>query len=161
MNLIHFGAIESLRDVELSPVDEQRPHKPIGKGLLWTSPKGSHHSWKRWCDAEDFGIGRTRYEITLASQARLRVVDGLDDLIELHREYPKKISYGEALDWHRIVTDYDAMWLTENGEPTTRFTTPTLYGWDCETVLVFRAASFCQIVSAPPASPHTNTQTPD
>ena len=31
---------------------------------------------------------------------------------------------------------YDAIFLTEKGQHETRFSEPSLYGWDCECVLV-------------------------
>lgn len=40
----------------------------------------------------------------------------------------------------------DAIHLTEDGVYNTRFSTPDLYGWDCETVLVLRPTAIREIM---------------
>jgi len=52
--------------------------------------------------------------------------------------------------WCRWRTDFlaiaksgiDALWLTVRGERATRYTTPGLYGWDCECVLIMNPGCF-------------------
>jgi hypothetical protein len=38
------------------------------------------------------------------------------------------------IDWLSVAKDVDAVWLTHMGQIHTRFSDPSLYGWDCSTV---------------------------
>jgi len=44
-----------------------------------------------------------------------------------------------SIDFESLANHYDAMWLTETGEISTRLLCQdrNLYGWDCESVLIF------------------------
>jgi len=88
------------------------PAKPIGG--LWTStytPNSEYPSaWVRWCSYEQ--PEKFPYNRTLFPYA--------------------------SLDWEEIAKHYDAIMLTEKGEKETRYTNPSLYGWDCESTLWFR-----------------------
>lgn len=65
--------------------------------------------------------------------------------VEGHKfDIPRNRRWG--IDFEKMAEDYDAFWLTENGQAETRFSRPfSLYGWDVETVLVFRADVLTQI----------------
>lgn len=46
------------------------------------------------------------------------------------------------LDFELLAKNYDAIWLTENGQSETHLYYPiNLYGWDCETVLIMNPYS--------------------
>ena len=47
------------------------------------------------------------------------------------------------LDFEKISEEYDAIWLTVNGEHETRWSQPqNMYGWDCETVYFMNSNCF-------------------
>lgn len=119
-------------------------------GGLWTSPLTydadgwvTGTEWTQWCAREDFrDPSLPIVEIRPHHRAFAVVIDGVDDLVELERLYPRPGVSGYAtipwIDWAAI--DADAVWLTKRGEAVTRYSRPSLYGWDCETVLWLRHA---------------------
>ncbi len=129
MRLIHYGASEfdPLKFKEI--VDAPEYCKPCGG--LWSSPVDSHWGWKDWSDSEDFGDTSTFFEFDF--YGRLFVVDSISDMDELPWISDRWINF-ELL----VFMGYDGIHLTEKGQEETRFTYPkSLYGWDCETVLIF------------------------
>lgn len=130
MELIHFG--HDAFDLEkFNPISDAHWVKP--NGGLWASPVSSERGWKEWCEAEDFGSLDTSF--SFMARGRFLVVDGKSDMDELSWiDIPSSpfISF-EIL----LACGIDAVHLTDKGETETRFTRPrSLYGWDCESVLV-------------------------
>lgn len=115
-------------------------NKPTGDGILWGSPKGSAYGWVEWCLAEEYGDPQkwSQWWVHLDPTARLFTIDSFSDLFVLHRRYPSPDRLRLlAMDWPGIACDYDAVWLTEEGQWRTRMTgSLSLYGWDCESVVV-------------------------
>lgn len=126
--------------------------KPMGG--LWASTyvpdEGS--AWTRWCEGEHWGCppeaeGLWRgWLLRPRPQARVLVVDTLADLQALCARYPAPplqlaptgiFAEIPGLDFNALSKDADALHLTEDGEWRTRFTVPTLYGWDCESTVFF------------------------
>lgn len=79
--------------------------------------------------------------------ARVYTVDTVSDLKQLHKSYGGVRDRGDLsyfrflaawLDWHAIAQDFDGVHLTERGQALTRFSDPSLYGWDCESTAWFR-----------------------
>lgn len=75
--------------------------------------------------------------------ARIYVVDGLEDLVVLMRDYhhPYRSPWDGGyryLDFERLAEDFDALHLTERGQWKTRMSSPDLYGWDVESTFWFR-----------------------
>lgn len=124
-------------------------------GGLWTAPVTARAvdgaitgtSWTDWCASEDWGVEvYTRFlaVVPLAS-ARVLLVDTLDDLRLLVREFPNaNPGYGrEYPDWARMAESWDAVYLTDAGQWATRLPPrdePNLYGWDCASVLWLQPA---------------------
>lgn len=129
------------------PIRNARTVKP--NGGLWTSTydpeRGS--AWVQWCLSEEFdiptdGVWQGRI-LTPRRDARIAVIDSLDDLERLYRRYPLEVISGlwSVLDFERMAADYDAVHLTDDGQWATRLTHPySLYGWDCESTNWFRWA---------------------
>ena len=131
MELIHYGS--SVYKEELfEDIKNENWVKP--RGGLWSSPVDSKWGWKDWCEAEQFREcdEENSFRFKLSS-AKIATIDNLKDLIYLPFQ-----ENGRYLDYETIALNYDAIYLTENGEKETRYTTGwvNLYGWDCETVLV-------------------------
>lgn len=124
-----------------------RTHKPSGG--LWTAPvlDDGDTAWTQWCRCEQFGDpDAPRTVIVPHSDAVVYCIDAEADLLALEAAYPLAAELGDnvrlwpRLDWEKMATETDAVWLTRRGEHETRYTTPGLYGWDCATVLWLRPA---------------------
>ncbi len=81
-----------------------------------------------------------------APDARVYVIDDVATLARLIRAHPEQGApvvpawVRAPIDWPSVALDVDAVWLTERGQALTRFSEPSLHGWDCETVLWLRPA---------------------
>lgn len=133
---IHYGHDKFDKDLFV-PVKNIGFVKPVGG--LWASPLYSNHSWRDWCLRENF---RTEiyfniyFTFTVNKDAKVYTIDSLNHL-RLLSNYFDSMSNRNILDFELIAKEYDAIWLTEEGEIATRYTRPlTLYGWDCESLLV-------------------------
>lgn len=129
-------------------------NKPRYPHVLWASPADSDYGWQQWCNDEGFGDldPMRRWMIELLPSARLLTIDTLFDLQCLVAAYPgEHLHLSTDIAWPLVARDYDAVHLTEAGQWATRMTVPDLYGWDCESLAIFRAADHVRIVSAPAA----------
>ena len=139
--LIHFGSKKFLPK-QMEPIQNREWIKPYGG--LWCSPVNSEWGWKDWCKAEEFSSCDTSnsFQVKLHDWAKVLVIDNEEDLLKL---YPKKYEFGEY-DFERVAKEYDAIWLTVQGQDETRHSRPyNLYGWDCETVLIMNPECCYQI----------------
>jgi hypothetical protein len=136
---------EQFKDV----TDDEHFIKP--KGGLWTSPyivdKGSE--WISWCIDANFNITSKIEEdcpisfISLKDKARILVINSFDDLCNTLSEYKRTERQacldkmdGGVMDFEKVMKDFDAIYLTSDGQWKTRLTRPGLYGWDVETVYI-------------------------
>ncbi len=142
--LIHYGSAR-FSNSKWEVIQNKGSIKPLGG--LWTSPINSTHSWKHWCHRERFRRCRKHESFTLSlkENARIYIIDSCLDIDKM-----PVLKQGEDWfilskimcrpDFEELSKNYDAIWLTERGERTTRY--PYLgdrlsfYGWDCETVLI-------------------------
>jgi len=130
--------------------------KPVGRYLLWTSPVDScHDGWYDWCvnaESTDFIKGQQHWQLTLSDAANLLVIDKESDLEPIIQEFPcgcdecvmwaakspdlQMVSF--PVDFPKLAEKYDGIHLTAEGQWKTRLSmTYNLYGWDCETVVLF------------------------
>jgi hypothetical protein len=123
---------------------ERRFH-PKPKGGMWLCPSTSDYRWKHWCQDEQYNrhVYETEWTLKVKKGTRFLVIDTLSDLLELLAQYGTELELGSyirewEIDFERIAQDYDGIWLTERGQWETRLSEPNLYGWDLESVLVFR-----------------------
>jgi hypothetical protein len=145
--------------LERGPCLGSKPAHGLG---LWTAPyeEGVGSPWTAWCECEEYAplyavVGHRRillgqwrgYVLRPRAAARIVVVDNYADLERLVARYPAppirlapRGVYAElpGLDFAVLARDYDGLYVTEDGEQATRFTVPTLYGWDCQSVVWFR-----------------------
>ena len=120
------------------------------EGGMWASeytPDEEYMSdWER-CVKEDLGIDKPLdYGIIfeLTENARVYTINNYDDLVRLWESYhftsPYEgvMSYSSDMlyDFEAMSKDYDAIKLTYDGQWKTRLTRPSLYGWDCECILI-------------------------
>lgn len=116
------------------------------RGGLWSSPVCSDRGWRWFCEGEDFEVDRinsSEFKFRLKDGSKVYMIDSIPDLLNI----PYKINsrariYGKLIDFEKMATEYDAIYLTSNGEWATRYSDyeygMSLYGWDCECLLVLR-----------------------
>jgi hypothetical protein len=117
-------------------------------GGLWTSTLVDGSSaWVEWCRAEEFGEPDAQHWYVLEPDpaARVYIIDSLADLNRLIAMYPhpdkEQRLYSRFfgyIDFEAVSQDYDAIHLTEAGQWATRYSEPSLNGWDCESTVWFR-----------------------
>lgn len=138
LTVIHYGE-KQYQPSKIKPIENGRWVKP--KGGLWTSPINSNWGWKDWCEGENFRDCNeaNSFKLKFKSDAKIMIIDSLKDLLDL----PKcNIDYGdnykkEYPNFELLATMCDAIWLTEKGQNETHLSYPiSLYGWDCESVLI-------------------------
>lgn len=139
LTVIHYGSNIYSGD-KVKPFKNDNFVKPIGG--LWTSPINSNYGWKDWCKDESFrDCDETNsFKLKFKPQTKIIIIDSVNDLIALPKHI---IKFGNGkfqlvhLDFELLATMCDAIWLTENGQHRTRFSQPmSLYGWDCESILI-------------------------
>jgi hypothetical protein len=108
------------------------------QGGLWCSPLDSAYGWLDWCRQESFGdIDHQQRVIFDVDMTNFLVIDSAEDMEDklpwylIHDLFP-------AIDFEQLVQQgTEGIHLTEKGQFDTRWTHPhSLYGWDCETVLI-------------------------
>ncbi len=149
MIFIHYGS--SVFDPnKFKEVKNSNPawYKPLAGTGLWASPVNSEWGWIDWCEAEQFGNSRQSesFKFELSDDSRIYTIDSLSDLKRLPTI---KSTYGggwHGLNFEKIAESFDAILLTIQGESETRFSRPfTLYGWDCECLLVLNGRKIKQL----------------
>lgn len=145
--LVHFGSTSyDLSKVE--PIKNDNRCKP--KGGLWISPVNSNWGWKDWCESKNFRDCdlANSFQLKLKSTANVFVIDSYSDLknaplidLKIGEHYHK-----QYLDFELLAKTYDAIWLTEKVQNETHLSRPlSLYGWDCESVLIMNPNCCCEV----------------
>jgi len=122
--------------------------KPYGG--VWCSPfkPDTGSEWFEWCTGEQFKIPSLKDPVTFIKvnhNGKFFKINTLSNLRKLLAEFELKDNRRSkfmtpALDFERIAKVVDGIYLTSAGEGATRLSEPeNLYGWDCETVLIFNS----------------------
>ncbi|MCX5587608.1 hypothetical protein [Streptomyces erythrochromogenes] len=129
--------------------------KPKSGSGLWTAPitartalgAPSDTAWLTFCREELWGAGDAYTHLTEIQPepaARVLRIDTQADLIAIAGAYPAQpiagLSRGPYPDWAALAADWDAVYLTDDGQWATRlpYSGPDLYGWDVASVLWLR-----------------------
>lgn len=143
MRYIVLGKTELKEELFNTDLTNSGINKP--KGGLWSSPynKDTISGWYQFCKDENFIKGDNSVGVifSLKEEARIYTIDTKEDLDNLVNKYPNDVleilKEIAGLNFIAVSKDYDAIYLTDKGQWATRFSRPnTLYGWDCETLLV-------------------------
>lgn len=137
MKLIHYGKSE-LSAAAFNPIFNGDPFVKPRSGGLWASPVDSSFGWKDWCEGEEFRLGHLNKSVSFEITGNIYTIDSLDDLLKIPYKREPLIFKSDLFypDFEKMAENYDAIYLTERGQARTRMTSPNLYGWDCECVLV-------------------------
>jgi hypothetical protein len=142
--LIHYGT-DSFDPTKFVNVSNRQWIKPLGG--LWTSPVESEWGWKEWCEAEEFNTHKLTKSVRFNFTGMTITIDREADLQLL--PWNGSSSFIRGIDFEKLVRNgIHAIHLTEQGQNETRFSSPfTLYGWDCESVLVMNPLGLTVIES--------------
>ena len=119
------------------------PCKPLGG--LWTCPRATKDSWKKWCKGEyspDPLSDHTSILLTIRTDTMLTISTEKDlqklPTVTLSPSFPML-----WIDFESIVKrNIQSIHLTDKGQWATRYSHPlSLYGWDCESVLILNKES--------------------
>lgn len=131
--LIHYGS-SSYDSNKFNPICDI-PFRTKPAGGLWTSPVNSKWGWRDWSESEDYGDLSSNFLIDFYGS--VFVIDSYEDMLLL--PWIEQSTHFVSFEG---LFEYDAIHLTEKGQEDTRLTHPkSLYGWDCETVLIMNPDS--------------------
>ena len=124
------------------------------KGGLWASNINSEYSWKNWLAENSINL-RPDYKskwfsFKLAEESRLLIIDDSKKLLDLpHRkcdeQYFDKFDTWHLLDFEEIAVQYDAMEVLISSDYQLYY---DLYGWDCDSILVFNGDIIIELESS-------------
>lgn len=143
---------EKVRQFGISPVkNHDYRSKPEYNTGFWTSTYDEKigSDWIQWCIHDSGWIPRDGkwkgFLLQANKNARILHVDCFDDLKKICEKYMIPNEFGglrlsglTSIDFVKMANDYDGMHLTRKGQWETRFSIPSLYGWDCESTVWFR-----------------------
>jgi hypothetical protein len=140
MKLITYGCGKKFDHRKFKPIKNRMHVKP--EGGLWASPVGAEYGWREWCEAENYGDLSCSF--TFEFEGNVFVIDSLEDAarlpwVSIEIEGLPNIPgfYLKYPDFEKMIElGYDAIYMTDSGQAATRFGNPSLYGWDCECVLI-------------------------
>ena len=133
LRLITYDCGDAFDASKFDPIKNKEFIKPHGG--LWASPVDSEWGWKHWCKAESFLDLETFFEFSFNGQVFL--IDSFDDLMLMPWLIYPGYSSIRWPDYEAMASlGVDAIHLTDRGQQETRWTSPGLYGWDCESVLI-------------------------
>jgi hypothetical protein len=134
LHLITYGKGAEFRPHVFKPIvnDSKRTVVPKPRGGLWSSPVNSEWGWADWCKSANYGSLDSWFEFKF--NGRVYVIDSHKDAMCMPWV---SNGCGKYIDFEQMVNSYDAIHLTVKGEYDTRYVDNcSLYGWDCESVLV-------------------------
>lgn len=114
-------------------------NKPVGG--LWASPYTPNEkylsSWHEFEINEMSVVNSIASTFNLKENSKVYTINTLDDLLNLPTIKKHDFYKSSELDFEEIRKQYDAIFLSEQGQWETRFSSPiSLYGWDVECILI-------------------------
>ena len=138
---IHYGS-DSFDKFKFKPIKNRRFWvKP--EGGLWASNIESKYGWKQWMDDNRIFNDEyfDRYEdgmfkFKLQENSKILKINNSDKLNNLFKEFEMKESYHtwKTLDFEKLSNYYDGIEVDISNDRRLYF---DLYGWDCDSILIF------------------------
>jgi hypothetical protein len=134
LKLICYGK-KSFINTKFKSVSNGNIIKPVGG--LWASPIRSIYGWKDWCMSNEWELEKLTTSFEFDFIGKTIIIDSEKDLSRLiWRKIDKRLEL-EYPDFEATKKIADAIFLTAQGERSTRYTFPrNLYGWDCESIFI-------------------------
>lgn len=137
---IHYGhkhfdrsMFEPVRNDEIVFLNKPR-------GGFWASPVYGAHTWKQWCEAEEYKecSDDCCFRFRLLASARVLRIENMKDYEKLpKRSFNNPLFFKPSflsLDYEELAKHYDAILYIRNKE----LDCPgPMYSWDCDSLLVF------------------------
>ena len=138
---IHYGHKEFDKKL-FKPIKEFEMFiKP--KGGLWASRADSKNGWKEWCKENDFCLDKysddNYFKFYLKEGTKVLLITNSSQLIKLpHINVKEKYGFNydlfDVIDFEKLAEEYDAMEVLISQDCMLYW---DLYGWDCDSLLVF------------------------
>lgn len=104
-------------------------------GGLWASPEGSPYDWEQWVIENNFVYDlNSWFMFELKQNAKVLEITNSKQLKELPKCEIDLQYIWIALDFEKLANEYDAMLVMISSDSQLYW---DLYGWDCDTLLVF------------------------
>jgi len=145
LEVIHYGNTRYIPQL-VGQIKNEGFVKPLGG--LWTSPVNSDWGWKDWNAGEQYSEcdEENSFVLKFLEGTKLLVINSLDDLLKLPMIESTYLRSDKYLDFELLAKVADGLWLTSKGMSETHLSRPiNLYGWDCESVLIFNPICCKQI----------------
>jgi hypothetical protein len=142
LTVVHYGSKKYKKSL-VKPVRNRNFVKPHGG--LWTSPVNSKWGWKEWCKSSEFREcnEKNSFKLKFNADAKILIINSYDDLENIPN---KSLCCITCMDFELLATMCDAIWLTKKGCSETHLSHPlSLYGWDCESVLILNSKYCYQV----------------
>ena len=126
----HIKTIRNWEQHELV-TDNDLYKKPCGG--IWTSPVTADYGWKQFCQDNEWYDDLNAYHLIPEDDVNVYTLDTVDDLSNLIEEHGREGI--DCIDFESAFTEYDGIYLSDEGETNTRHSTPNLRGWDVASVV--------------------------
>lgn len=149
---IHYGskAFDASKGFPIH--NKQDWNKPYGG--LWASRETASYGWKTWCEQEHFREcdPLNSFRFVLRDNAKVGVISSMADLmrIPIRKESSGYWLWGTIPDFEECLRHgYDAIELCWYGEEYQNLAKDnmydTLYGWDCDSIVVLNPEVVVQL----------------
>lgn len=130
---IHMGS-DHFDKYRFVPIKNDRDWvKP--RGGLWSSPENSPYGWESWINDNNFTYNlNSWFKFTLKAGAKVLEITNAKQLEDLPKGETTLHHSWVVLDFEAIAKEYDAMLVMISSDNQLYW---ELYGWDCDTLLVF------------------------
>lgn len=130
---IHYGSDHFSRDKFVPLHNEPDWVKP--RGGLWASPLNSEQGWSNWVESSNYSTNmKDNFIFKLKSNTRILKITSSSQLSNLPMQETNFNWSWKILDFMKIAKSYDAMLVLISSDEQLYW---DLYGWDCDTLLVF------------------------
>ena len=142
---IHYGHTEFSNQLFQLIKNREMFAKPTGG--FWASRVNSLYGWKDWCKDNDFGECRedNSFRFFIIDNANILTINKVDDLKELPKAKQPVPTIGTLwdnyLDFEKLLSQgVDGIEVNISLD---RNLYMTLYGWDCDSILIMNPKVIC------------------
>lgn len=137
---IHYGDKEFKEKLFMPINNKDFFVKPLGG--LWASRDNARYGWIKWCKDEKFNLNKysenNYFKFRLKDNSKVLIISNRNQLkklpqINMKEKFGFNLSW-TTLDFSKIAEEYDAMEVLISEDRQLYW---DLYGWDCDSLLVF------------------------
>ena len=134
---IHYGCATFEKELFVDIANIPLNNKPLGG--LWASAVNAAYRWEDWCASTNYSEcnAENSFTFTLADNAKVLYINSADDLKGLPVAQNDiddfEIFSWTLLDFKKLADIYDAIEVNISNDRELYY---TLYGWDCDSILI-------------------------